>query len=128
GFEAAMRRGSAVHDEIFYDKKRGFYRKTNNSGGIEGGMTTGEDIVLRAAMKPISTLRKPLSSVNIKTKRPVKATVERSDACAVPAAGVVAESVVAIEMANAMLEKFGGDSLGETLRNFEGYVKQVRKF
>jgi chorismate synthase len=128
GFESARRMGSAVHDEIFYDKRRGFYRKTNNAGGVEGGMTTGEDIVVRGVMKPISTLRKPLASVNIKTKRPFKATVERSDICAVPAAGVVGEAVSAIEIANAFIEKFGGDSIAEMRRNYEGYLSQIRKF
>ncbi|MBP7056220.1 MAG: chorismate synthase [Candidatus Omnitrophica bacterium] len=127
GFESAIRKGSAVHDEIFYDKKRGFYRKTNNSGGIEGGMTNGEDVIIQAAMKPISTLRKPLASVNIRTKKPVSATVERSDVCAVPAAGVVGEAVCAIEIANAMIEKFGGDSVADMRRNYEGYLEQVRK-
>jgi len=128
GFEAAILRGSKVHDEIFWSKPKGFFRKTNNAGGLEGGMTNGEDIVLQAVMKPISTLRKPLASVNIKTKKSMKASVERSDVCAVPAAGVVAESAVAVEVANAMIEKFGGDSLGEMRRNYEGYIKQVRKF
>ena len=128
GFETARLRGSMVHDEIFYDKKRGFYRTTNNAGGIEGGMTTGEAIVAQAVMKPIATLRTPLASVNIKTKRIVRASVERSDVCAVPAAGVVGEAVVAIEIAGAMIEKFGGDSIREMKRNYKGYVEQVRKF
>lgn len=128
GFKAARRRGSQVHDEIFYDRKMGFYRKTNNAGGIEGGITTGEDIVISAVMKPISTLRKPLSSVNIRTKKAVAAAVERSDVCAVPAAGVVGEAVAAIEVANAMIEKFGGDSIREMKRNYEGYLEQVKKF
>ncbi|MBN1526742.1 MAG: chorismate synthase [Candidatus Omnitrophica bacterium] len=128
GFGAAGLKGSLVHDEIFYDKKKGFYRKTNNAGGIEGGMTNGEDIIIRATMKPISTLRRPLASVNIRTKKPIKATVERSDVCAVPAAGVIGEAVTAIEIANAMLGKFGGDSVDEMKRNFKGYVKQVRRF
>ncbi|MDP3804850.1 MAG: chorismate synthase [Candidatus Omnitrophota bacterium] len=128
GFEAAKRRGSMVHDEIFYDKSKGFFRTTNNSGGIEGGMTTGGDIIVHAVMKPISTLLKPLASVNIKTKSPVKAAVERSDVCAVPAAGIVGEGSCAIEIANAMIEKFGGDSVAEMKRNFKGYLEQVRKF
>lgn len=128
GFEAARLRGSMVHDEIFYDKKRGFYRTTNNAGGIEGGMTTGEAIVVQAVMKPIATLRMPLASVNIKTKKPVSASVERSDVCAVPAAGVVGEAVVAIEIAGAMIEKFGGDSIREMKRNYNGYMEQIRKF
>ena len=128
GFEAAHMRGSMVHDEIFYDKKRGFYRTTNNAGGIEGGITTGEAIVVKAVMKPIATLKAPLASVNIKTKKPVRASVERSDVCAVPAAGVVGEAVVAIELANAMIEKFGGDSVREMKRNYDGYIEQVRGF
>lgn len=127
GFEAARRFGSDVHDEIFYDKKnKRFYRKTNNAGGIEGGMTNGEEIIIRAAMKPIPTLMKPLSSVDVLTKKPFKASVERSDVCAVPAAGVVGEAVVAFEIANAMIEKFGGDSLSEMMRNYNGYMKYVR--
>jgi len=128
GFEFATRKGSSVHDEIFYDKSKGFYRKTNNAGGIEGGMTNGEDIVISAVMKPISTLRKPLSSVNIKTRKKALAAVERADACAVSAAGVIGEAVSAIEIASAMLEKFGGDSVAEMRRNYEGYITQVRKF
>ena len=128
GFELALRRGSGVHDEIFYSKAKGFYRKTNNAGGIEGGMTNGEEIRMKAAMKPIATLRKPLMSVNIKTKKPFKATVERSDVCAVPAAGVVGEGVVAVEIANAMIEKFGGDSIAEMSRNYKGYLEQVKRF
>ena len=117
-----------AHDEIFFSKLKGFYRKTNRAGGIEGGMTNGEDIVIQAAMKPISTLKKPLASVNIKTKKALLATVERSDVCAVPAAGVVGESVAALEIAGAFIEKFGGDSIVEMKRNFEGYLKQVKRF
>lgn len=128
GFEAAMLKGSEVHDEIFYEKSRGFFRNTNNAGGIEGGMTTGEDVVMHAVMKPISTLRKPLASVNIRTKKPVKASVERSDVCAVPAAGVIGEAVCAVEIANAMIGKFGGDSVTEMRRNYKGYLKQVKRF
>lgn len=127
GFDLAGCRGSDAHDEIFYDRKKGFHRNTNNAGGIEGGMTNGEDIIMRVAMKPISTLLEPLASVNIKTKRPIRATIQRSDVCAVPAAGVVGEAVAAIEIANAMCEKFGGDSVNEMRRNFEGYVAQVKK-
>jgi chorismate synthase len=127
GFEAAKLFGSDVHDEIFYDKKsKRFYRKTNNAGGIEGGMTNGEEIIIRGAMKPIPTLMKPLCSVDITTKKPFKASVERSDVCAVPAAGVVGEAVVAFEITNAMIEKFGGDSLSEMKRNYNGYMKYVR--
>lgn len=128
GFGTARSSGSKIHDEIFYDKKRGFYRKTNNAGGIEGGMTTGEDIIARAAMKPISTLKKPLLTVDIRTKRKVKAAVERSDVCAVPAAAVIGEAVSAIEIANAFIEKFGGDSITEMKRNYEGYLAQVKRF
>jgi chorismate synthase len=128
GIEAAHQRGSMVHDEIFYDKKRGFYRTTNNAGGIEGGITTGEAIVVQAAMKPIATLGSPLASVNIRTKKPVSASVERADVCAVPAAGVIGEAVVAIELACAMIEKFGGDSIREMKRNYNGYLEQIRKF
>lgn len=128
GFSAGTSRGSMVHDEIFYDRSKGFFRKTNNAGGLEGGMTNGEDIIIQAAMKPIATLTKPLSSVNIRTKRSVSASVERSDTCAVPAAGVVGEGVAALELAGAIIEKFGGDSIGEMKRNYDGYIKQVRRF
>jgi chorismate synthase len=132
GFGVADRPGSKVHDEIFYDAAQlgngalsPIYRTTNNAGGIEGGMSNGEPIVLRAAMKPIPTLYKPLRSVDMKTHEPFEAAVERSDTCAVPAALVVAEAVVAIEIASAFLEKFGGDSLTEIRRNFQGYSEQV---
>jgi chorismate synthase len=129
----AERPGSKVHDEIFYDGaqlERGaltaIYRTTNNAGGIEGGMSNGEAIVVRAAMKPIPTLYKPLRSVDMRTHEPFEAAVERSDTCAVPAALVVAEAVCAIEIATAFLDKFGGDSLSEIRRNFNGYCDQVR--
>lgn len=135
GFDAARDPGSKVHDEIYYDSTRimrglptGYYRKTNNAGGIEGGISNGEDIVLRAAMKPIPTLYKPLRSVDIVTKEAFEATVERSDTCAVPAAAVVAEAVVAIEIANSFLEKFGGDSMPEVRRNYENYIDYLRAF
>lgn len=124
GFAAARRPGSRVHDEISYNGS--YFRESNNAGGIEGGMSNGEPIVVRAAMKPIPTLYKPLRSVDLRTHEPFAATVERSDTCAVPAALVVAEAVVAIEIANAMLEKFGGDSVVEIRRNLEGYREQVR--
>lgn len=133
GFGAARLPGSKVHDEIFWDAVRleqgaasAYYRASNNAGGIEGGMSNGEPIVLRAAMKPIPTLYKPLRSVDMRTHEPFEATVERSDTCAVPAALVVAEAVVAIEIANAFLDKFGGDSLQEIHRNYEGYREQIR--
>lgn len=132
GFEVAHRPGSQVHDEIRYDAARclsgsasPYYRVSNNAGGIEGGMTNGEPVILRAAMKPIPTLYKPLRSVDMITHEPFEATVERSDTCAVPAALVVAETVVAIEIANALLEKFGGDSLVEIKRNLAGYREQL---
>ncbi len=128
GFESARRFGSQVHDEIYYSRTEGFYRKTNNAGGIEGGVTNGCDIVLRAGMKPISTLMKPLNSVNIDTKEKVSASVERSDVCAVPAGAVIGEAVVALELADAFLEKFGGDSMEEIKRNYNGYMEQVRNF
>ncbi len=126
GFGAANRPGSMVHDEIFWSKKEGFYRKTNMAGGIEGGISNGEPIMLRAAMKPIPTLMKPLRSVDIISKRPFKASVERSDVCAVPAAGVVAEAAVAFEIASAMIEKFGGDSMDEMKRNHYWYEKHLK--
>jgi chorismate synthase len=134
GFEAARRPGSRVHDEIFFDPERdpegmsGYYRQTNNAGGIEGGMSNGEEIVVRAAMKPIPTLYTPLRSVDMVTKEPFEATVERSDTCAVPAAAVVAEAVVAIEIASVFLEKFGGDSLVELRRNYDGYRAYLKEF
>lgn len=133
GFEVARRPGSKVHDEIFYQEQRtkeeksGFFRKTNNAGGIEGGMSNGEMIIVRAAMKPIPTLKAPLKSVDLITKDPVTAAVERADTCAVPAAAVVGEAVVAFEIAGAMQEKFGGDSLSEMKRNYEAYLDYVKK-
>jgi chorismate synthase len=126
GFGVANRPGSLVHDEILWSRKAGFYRKTNMAGGIEGGMSNGEYIVLRAAMKPIPTLMKPLRTVDVLSKKPFKASVERSDVCAVPAAGVVAEAVAAFEIASAMIEKFGGDSIDEMKRNYDGYLKHLR--
>ena len=128
GFEVSRRLGKDVHDEIFHDKKKGFYRKTNNAGGFEGGVTNGEDLVLRAATKPYATLMSPMQSVDISTKAKESATVERSDVTAVPACGVVGEAMVAYELAASYLEKFGGDSLQETKRNFKGYLEQVRNF
>lgn len=132
GFESARQPGSLVHDEIFWDSDRckhspgtAYFRTTNHAGGIEGGMSNGEPIIMRAAMKPIPTLYKPLMSVDLKTHEQFAATVERSDTCAVPAALVVAEAVVAVEIANAFLDKFGGDSFGEIKRNYEGYLEQI---
>ncbi len=121
--------GSEVHDEIGYDRaSRRFTRKSNRAGGIEGGMTNGEDVVVRGYLKPISTLRRPLESVDFATREPVKAAYERSDVCVVPAAGVIGEAMVALILARAFLEKFGGDSLGETRRNYDAYIQQVRNF
>ena len=133
GFTVAGRFGFEAHDEIFYDPERQgphglkFYRKTNYAGGLEGGVTNGEPILLRAAMKPLSTQYAPLRSVDMETKEPFEATVERSDVCAVPAAGVIGEGVVAFEVANALREKFGGDSLEEMKRNFDTYARYVRE-
>ncbi len=131
GTVSAASRGSAVHDEIAYDADRdfaGFTRRSNRAGGLEGGVTNGEDIVVRGYLKPISTLRRPLESVDFETREPVKAAYERSDVCVVPAAGVIGEAMVALTLAQAALEKFGGDSLGEVKRNFEGYLKQLKEY
>ncbi|MCL5058358.1 MAG: chorismate synthase [Actinobacteria bacterium] len=128
GFGAARLPGSRVHDEIYHSKERGFYRKTNRAGGIEGGMTNGEPVVLRAAMKPIPTLYKPLKSVDLVTKEPFEASVERSDVCAVQAACVVGEAVAAWEIAGACLEKFGGDCLEEIKSRWLAYIKRARSF
>jgi chorismate synthase len=124
GKDYAYARGSHVHDAIYYSKEKGFYRKTNNAGGIEGGISNGEPIVVRCTMKPIATVGRPLDSVDIVTKKPVRATVERYDTCAVAAAGVVGESVVAFELAQALVEKFGGDSMNEIKRNYKAYLKK----
>ncbi|GBF72773.1 chorismate synthase [Paenibacillus sp. 598K] len=128
GFEAAAMRGSKVHDEILYTEERGYHRASNRAGGFEGGMTTGEQIVVRGVMKPIPTLYKPLRSVDIDTKEAFTAQVERSDSCAVPAASVVMEHVVAWEVARAFLEKFGGDSIEEIRANVDAYLAQVRSY
>lgn len=125
GVEYARALGSKVHDAIYYAKDKGYFRKTNHAGGIEGGMTNGEPVVLKCTMKPIATIGKPLDSVDIVTKRAVKAAVERYDTCAVEAAAVVAESAVAIVLAQAFLEKFGGDSITETKRNYKGYMRSL---
>lgn len=127
GFQMASSFGSEVHDEIFYHGDKGYFRKTNRAGGIEGGMSNGEEICLRGVMKPISTLIKPLRSVNMKTKKPEEASYERSDICTVPACSVIAEALTAYEIADAFLEKFGGDSLAEVTRNYQGYLKQVAR-
>ncbi len=113
GFHVAGVWGSAAHDEIYFDDTRGFFRKTNRAGGIEGGISNGEPVVVRVAMKPLSTLMRPLASVDIKTKEAVAAHIERSDVCAVPAAAVIGEAMMALVLADALLEKFGGDSMKE---------------
>lgn len=128
GFQAASMRGSEVHDEIMYDEERGFYRASQNLGGFEGGMTNGGPIIVRGVMKPIPTLYKPLRSVDIDTKEPFTAQVERSDSCAVPAASVVMEHVVAWEVARAFMEKFGGDSMDEIRANYNNYLEQVSRY
>ncbi len=125
GFEAAARWGSEAHDPIYYDAERGFYRKGTGAGGIEGGMTHGGPLIVRVAMKPISTLMRPLESVDIVTKEPVEAHVERSDVCAVPAASVIGENVLALTLADALLEKLGGDSLEEIEERMRSYPRSL---
>jgi chorismate synthase len=127
GFKSAELRGSQVHDQIYYapgayPTKKDFYRKTNNAGGLEAGITNGEDLVVRVAGKPISTLNQPLDSVDVKTKAPAKAMVERTDNCVVPALGVVCEAAVALVLADAFLAKFGSDNLEETERNYRAFL------
>ncbi len=127
--EGAMAYGSKVQDTIHYDRvAHRFTRGANRAGGLEGGITNGEDVLVRGFLKPISTLRRPLESVELTTREPALAAYERSDVCVVPAAGVIGEAMVAIVLAQAFLEKFGGDSLGETKRNFEGYIEQVKNY
>ncbi len=127
--EGAASFGSRVQDTIHYNREeRQFTRGANRAGGLEGGMTNGQDILVRGFLKPISTLRRPLESVDLATREPALAAYERSDVCVVPAAGVIGESMVAVVLAQAFLEKFGGDSLDETRRNFEGYKEQVKSF
>jgi chorismate synthase len=136
GFEVARHLGSEVMDEIFYHQRsgfreqgsEGFYRRTNYAGGIEGGMTNGMPIIIRAVMKPIPTLKRPLRSVDISTKKQVEATYERSDICAVPAAGVIGEAMCALTIADAFLEKFGGDSMTETKNNYDSYIQHIKKW
>jgi chorismate synthase len=128
GFENATSLGSEVHDEIGYQKAKGFFHLTNHAGGIEGGMTNGEPILVRVAKKPISTLKTPLRSVNIETKEAVKAAYERSDTCALPAASVIGESICAWVIADALLEKLGGDFMGEIEQRFKLYLKHVKSY
>jgi chorismate synthase len=126
GFEAARRPGSQVHDEILFDTDSGFHRRSNSAGGLEGGVTNGQPVVVRAAMKPISTLPRALRTVDVATGEQAVAHHQRSDVCAVPAAGIVAEAMVALVLADAVLEKFGGDSVQETRRNAESYLDTLR--
>jgi chorismate synthase len=132
GFETSRRPGSQVHDEIFFDETKkqtpslGFARGTNNAGGLEGGMTNGRPVIVRGAMKPISTLGKPLRSIDLNTKQPSEAGWERSDISAISAASVVMENVIAFEIARAFLEKFGGDSLPEIRANYDNYLATAR--
>jgi len=131
GVAAAFIPGSQVHDEIGYSGTGGFTsfsRSHNNAGGIEGGISNGEEIRVRGYLKPISTLRRPLESVDFSTREPVKAAYERSDVCVVPAAGVAGEAMVALTLARCVLDKFGGDSMTETLRNFQGYCQQLKNY
>ncbi|MGH2596780.1 MAG: chorismate synthase [Actinomycetota bacterium] len=125
GFASAARTGSKAHDEIVIDGSGRIGRSTARAGGIEGGMSTGQPIRIRAAMKPFSTVPRPLATVDLATRRPAQAIKQRTDVCAVPAGGVVGEAVVAFELANAVLEKFGGDSLPETRRNLDGYLETI---
>lgn len=127
--EGARSYGSGVQDTIHYDKENGaFARGSNRAGGLEGGITNGQDVVVRGFLKPISTLRRPLESVDLKSRDSALAAYERSDVAVVPAAGVIGEAMVALVLAGAFLEKFGGDSLGETRRNYESYLQQVKQF
>ncbi len=131
GVAAAFAAGSAVHDEIGYEGSSAFTsfsRAHNNAGGVEGGVSNGEEVRVRGYLKPISTLRRPLQSIDFSTREPVKAAYERSDVCVVPAAGVAAEAMVALTLARCALEKFGGDSMTETTRNFQGYCQQLKNY
>jgi len=135
GFGSAQRFGSYVHDEIFYETPSrnrgpawGFYHKTNNAGGIEGGISNGENLVVRCAMKPIATLMNPLQSVDLIDKKPQKAAVERSDICRVPSLAIIGEAALAFEIARAFLEKFGGDSMAEVHAHYQHYLETLRKF
>ena len=125
GFDLAGRPGSAAHDEIFYEEERGYFRETNRSGGVEGGMSTGEPLVVRCAMKPLPTLTKPLRSVDIATREPAAALRERTDSCTVPAAGVVGEAMLAIVLANAYREKFGGDHVDDVRAALAAYEERI---
>jgi chorismate synthase len=125
GFELAGKRGSESHDEIFWDEQRGFYRETNHAGGLEGGMTTGDPLLVSAAMKPLPTLTKPLRSVDIASKEPAQALRERTDSCTVPAAAVVAEAMVALVLGTAYRDKFGGDDIGDAVAAERAYRERI---
>jgi len=125
GFDLAGRPGSDAHDEIFYDDARGYYRETNRSGGLEGGMTTGEPLIVRCAMKPLPTLTKPLRSVDVATREPAQALRERTDSCVVPAAGVVGEAMLAVVLAGAYRDKFGGDHLDDVRAALAAYEERI---
>jgi chorismate synthase len=127
-FRVAELPGSRAHDEIFFGRDRGYYRRTNRAGGLEGGMTNGEELCIQAAVKPISTLMRPLRTVDIRTHKPVRAHIERSDACMVPAAAVVVEAALAVELARAYQEKFGGDSVEEMRNNWRTNSAHLRSF
>jgi len=129
GITAAGSYGSEVQDEISYDKpSHRFHRSSNRAGGLEGGITNGEDVIIRGYLKPISTLRRALGTADMVTKEPVQAAYERSDWCVVPAAGVIGEAMMALVLADAFLQKFGGDSLLEMKRNFDNYARQIDEF
>jgi chorismate synthase len=124
-FDVATRPGSQAHDEIFWSEERGYYRETNRAGGLEGGMTTGDPLIVRGAMKPLPTLTKPLRSVDIETKEPAQALRERTDSCTVPAAGVVGEAMVALVLAKAYREKFGGDHIDDVVAAEAAYRERI---
>jgi len=129
GIVGAVHPGSAVHDEIFYNPQaRRFFRKTNRAGGLEGGISNGADIRVRLYFKPIPTLGKPLSSVDVQSKQPFEAVVERSDGCVLPAGGVIAEAMLAIVLAGSFLEKMGGDSMTETEGNYANYIRLLDQY
>jgi chorismate synthase len=125
GFEVASVPGSQAHDEIFYGDGEGYYRETNRAGGLEGGMTTGDPVVARGAMKPLPTLTQPLRSVDIETHEPAQALRERTDSCTVPAAGVVAEAMLAFVLADAYRQKFGGDHIDDVRAAVDGYTERI---
>jgi chorismate synthase len=125
GYDLASLPGSQAHDEIFWSEELGFYRTTNRAGGLEGGMTTGDDLIITGAMKPLPTLTKPLRSVDIATKEPAQALRERTDSCTVPAAAVVAEAMVALVLGAAVREKFGGDHMDDVVAAFDAYRERI---